>query len=134
MPIPIILSSLFEKLGIRINNTRINSPSSSVKQFQIFFGGTHIHNPQELKKELSSIKPVINADSRIKVSDKVKVLESVVTSSGSLQMTKITKNPSKEELALVQLARGNRPYNSIFDVQINYDEKGRITSMGWNEN
>jgi hypothetical protein len=41
--------------------------------------------------------------------------------------------PSKEELALVQEARDNKPYSSIFNVRITRNESGEITNMMWSE-
>lgn len=125
------------KLGIRVNvdNSRVNSPTIKIKKLNITISpNSHITSMEQLKDELLRIGPVIKNDLDVNVSDNVSVTESVLATRGNLQMTKITNNPTKKELEIIQEARGNRPYNSISDVRINHDENGNITSIQWNEN
>ena len=135
MALPTLFTNLLGKLGIKIqtDSTRINSPSTTIRQINISFFGNQINSIDKLKKELANQKPVLSKDLEVNVSESVTVTESVLLASGNLQMTKITNNPTNEELELVQLARGKRPYNSISDVHITYDEKGNIVSLNWTE-
>jgi hypothetical protein len=94
----------------------------------------------QLIDQLKKTGPVVSTDLKINASEEVKVSDdvSVIVSSslstvGSLSMVKTTNNPSETELELIQAARGNRPYNSISDVQISYNEQGAITSISWKE-
>ena len=91
--------------------------------------------------QLKKSKPVVPEDLNINASDEIKLSENISVTvgraqktTGSLGIVKTTNNPTPKELELIQAARGNRPYNSIFGVQIGYNEKGSIISLQWNEN
>jgi|GEM_PF-5548987 hypothetical protein len=94
----------------------------------------------ELIRQLKKSEPIVPEDLKIDISEKVKVSDDVsvtvasgLRASGSLSMVKTTNKPSEKELELIQAARGNRPYNSISDVQVSYNEQGTITSISWKE-
>lgn len=94
----------------------------------------------KLIDQLKKSKPVapedlkINVSENVNVSDDISITVSRLQTSGSLSMIKTTNNPTTKELELIQAARGDRPYNSIFDVRVSYNENGNITSIQWNEN
>jgi hypothetical protein len=95
----------------------------------------------ELIDQLKSSEPIVPEDLDVNTSDEVQIsdnvsasINSTVKATGSLSIIKTTNNPDPKELELIQASRGNRPYNSIFDVHISYDEKGNITSLQWSEN
>ena len=90
----------------------------------------------DIKKLQSGVQKALE----INVKDDVSVLaaaiatiSSNITPTSSLKITKITNNPTEEELKIIQEARGNKPYNSIFDVHIDYDTDGNPTLVSWTE-
>jgi hypothetical protein len=85
-------------------------------------------NFNQIKKEVTKQQPVIQEALEIKVSDLTRIIENVKAKTHPVA---ITTKPSTEELELVQLLRSNRPYNSISDVKIKYDESG--VTMSWTE-
>jgi hypothetical protein len=94
----------------------------------------------KLIDQLKKSKPVVPEDLNINVSDETKVSDSILVTvsklelTGSLSMIKSTNNPTEKELDVIRAARGDRPYSSIFDVRVSYNEKGNITSISWSEN
>ena len=96
--------------------------------------------PEADKDKIAQLQSSVQKALEVSVKDEVSLLTGVTATvssfkpEGSLQTTKITNNPTEEELALVKIARGNNPFNSITNVRITRNEKGNVTSLSWDEN
>ena len=119
----------------------MDAPTTAILISLVFTANLNINlDINVLIDQLKKSKPIVPKDLSINVSDVVKVTDDIsVTVSrlqprGSLSMVKTTNNPTAKELELIKAARGDRPYNLIFDVRVGYDENGNVTSIQWNEN
>lgn len=131
MALPPFFSSMLEKFAPKLTvvNKRVNSPTTT----KIYFVFAKHASFSELKEELEA-RPVALQEPSPQVTSPASIQPSSVAPSGSLRMVKTTNNPTQQELELVQAARGGQPYANIWNVQIAYDEDGKVSVLSWDEN
>ncbi len=103
------------------------------------FSKVVINSPDDLGKLLNEQQPKLSKNLNLQVSDRVAVSDSISISKNGVEYIDIpgfgmVERPSDTEIELVKKARGDKPYNAIWDVKLGKDEQGNITSLQWSEN